>query len=163
VEQSDRYSSKRFAAHSQCGPRYQQCEDPPRRVLLAAPPDVIRDIGPVLAADVELLATDTLDAAISRLHAEKPDAIVMCYAFDQTRPHRLLHYIQQEWRGANLPIILIRALPISLGKLEESQLREAYQSLGVRTFFDLCAQQEQIGREEALKQFRESVLQHLGS
>lgn len=134
-----------------------------RRVLLAAPPDVIRDLGPALAECLELSATETFDEAISRLHAEKPDMVVVCYAFDDVRPFRLLHYMQQEWQAPEVPIMLIRALPVSMGQAAEAQILEAYNSLGVFHFFNLWDQAAQHGMEEALRRFRESVLAQLST
>jgi hypothetical protein len=104
-----------------------------------------------------------LDEAISRLHAEKPDMIVLCYAFDDIRPFRFLHYVQQEWQGSELPIMLIRAVPVSMGQAEEAQILEAYNSLGVFHFFNLWDEAAQHGMEEALRRFREFVVNQLSA
>lgn len=117
-----------------------------RRVLLAAPPDVIRDLGPALAECLELSATETFDEAISRLHAERPDT-------------SSLH--AQEWHAPEVPIMLVRALPVSMGQAAEAQILEAYNSLGVFHFFNLWDQAARHGVEEALRRFRESVLKQL--
>ena len=61
----------------------------------------------------------TWDDAVSRLEEKAADLIVICYAFDEMRPFRLLQYLRQGRRRAHLPTILVRALPVPLGKNEE--------------------------------------------
>ncbi|TAK82270.1 MAG: hypothetical protein EPO20_21560 [Betaproteobacteria bacterium] len=127
------------------------------RVLLAAPHDVILDVQPALAKCLELSAAETLDEAITRLHADKPEMLLVCYAFDNVRPFRLLQYLQLEWQGPKMPIMLIRAVPVSTGKAEEAEIFEAYSSLGVLHFFNLWNQIAQHGREVALRRLQHAV------
>lgn len=118
---------------------------------------------PALAEDLEVFATETWEEAVSRLHGEKPDMIVVCYAFDEMRPFRLLHYVRHEWQSRKIPIVLLRALPIRLGATQEAQIREAYQSLGVNGFFNLWEEAAVHGIEDALQRFRSSVRRHLSA
>lgn len=133
------------------------------RVLIAAPADVMRQLRPALAGDVDVLATGTWSEAVGLLEQQVPDAIVVCYAFDEVRPFRLLHYVQQEWQGPQVPIILVRALPLNLGDEQEAQIREAYRTLGVLDFFNLWEEAERHGTEVALQRFRHSVLSRLAA
>ena len=45
--------------------------------------------------------------------------------------------VQHEWRRRHVPTILVRALPVLLGKTQEDEIREAYKSLGVDEFLNL--------------------------
>ena len=77
------------------------------------------------------------------------------------RPFRLLQYLRQERPRAHLPTILVRALPVPLGKTQEEQIRESYQNLGVDQFYNLYDEKQREGAEVALRHFREAVLARL--
>ena len=74
------------------------------------------------------------------------------------RPFRLLQYLRQERPRSHLPTILVRALPVPLGKTQEEQIRESYQNLGVDQFYNLYEEKQREGDEVALAHFREAVL-----
>jgi len=61
------------------------------RVLIAAPPDVVRRLQAALAEEeIDAVGASTPHEAERRL--EEPfDLVVVCYVFDETRPYRLVH------------------------------------------------------------------------
>lgn len=132
------------------------------RLFIAAPAAVIRHLGGLFAAhEVEIVGCETWDDAVSRLEEKEADLLVICYAFDEMRPFRLLQYLRQERPRAHLATILVRALPVPLGKTQEEQIRESYQNLGVDQFCNLYDEKQREGEEVALRYFREAVLARL--
>ena len=132
------------------------------RLFIAAPAAVIRHLGGLFAAhEVEIVGCETWDDAVSRLEENEADLLVICYAFDEMRPFRLLQYLRQERPRAHLPTILVRALPVPLGKTQEEQIRESYQNLGVDQFYNLYDEKQREGVEVALRHFREAVFARL--
>jgi CheY-like chemotaxis protein len=132
------------------------------RLFIAAPAAVIRHLGGLFAAhEVEIVGCETWDDAVSRLEEKEADLLVICYAFDEMRPFRLLQYLRQERPRAHLPTILVRALPVPLGKTQEEQIRESYQNLGVDQFYNLYDEKQREGVEVALRHFREAVFARL--
>ena len=132
------------------------------RLFIAAPAAVIRHLGGLFAAhEAEIVGCETWDDAVSRLEEKEADLLVICYAFDEMRPFRLLQYLRQERPRAHLPTILVRALPVPLGKTQEEQIRESYQNLGVDHFYNLYDEKQREGAEVALRHFREAVLGRL--
>lgn len=132
------------------------------RLFIAAPAAVIRHLGGLFAAhEVEIVGCETWDDAVSRLEEKEADLLVICYAFDEMRPFRLLQYLRQERPRAHLATILVRALPVPLGKTQEEQIRESYQNLGVDQFCNLYDEKQREGAEVALRHFREAVLARL--
>jgi CheY-like chemotaxis protein len=123
---------------------------------------VIRHLGGLFAAhEIEIVGCETWDDAVSRLEEKDADLLVICYAFDEMRPFRLLQYLRQERPRAHLPTILVRALPVPLGKTPEEQIRESYQNLGVDQFYNLYDERQREGAEVAQRHFREAVLARL--
>jgi hypothetical protein len=132
------------------------------RLFIAAPAPVIRQLGAVLAADdIEIIGCETWDDAVSRLEEKDADVLVICYAFDEMRPFRLLQYLRQERPRSHVPTVLVRALPVPLGKTQEEQIRESYQNLGVDQFYNLYDEKLREGTEPALRNFRNRVLARL--
>jgi CheY-like chemotaxis protein len=132
------------------------------RLFIAAPAAVIRHLGGLFAADgMEIVGCETWDDAVTRLEEKDADVLVICYAFDEMRPFRLLQYLRQERPRAHLPTILVRALPVPLGKTQEEQIRESYQNLGVDHFYNLYDEKLRECDDVALRHFREAVLARL--
>jgi CheY-like chemotaxis protein len=132
------------------------------RIFIAAPAAVIRHLGGLFAAhEIEIVGCETWDDAVSRLEEKEADLVVICYAFDEMRPFRLLQYLRQERPRAHLPTILVRALPVPLGRTHEEQIRESYQNLGVDQFYNLHDEKQREGDEVALRHFRDAVLARL--
>jgi CheY-like chemotaxis protein len=131
------------------------------QLLIAAPAAVIRELGSVLRDEADPVGVETFDEAVARLGERDPDVLVLCYAFDQVRPFRLLNYLRQEWPHAHVPTILVRALPVPMGETEEGQIRDSYKTLGVDVFFNLHDEGQRNGREAALRQFQDAVLRLL--
>ena len=132
------------------------------RLFIAAPAAVIRHLGGLFDAHkIEIVGCETWEDAISRLEEKAADLIVICYAFDEMRPFRLLQYLRQERPRAHVPTILVRALPVTLGKTQEEHMRESYQNLGVDQFYNLYDEKQRGGAEVALRHFREAVLARL--
>jgi PleD family two-component response regulator len=130
-------------------------------ILIAAPGPVIRELSSVLADEVRPVGGETLDQAVGQLQGLEPDLIIVCYAFDEVRPFRLLHYLRHELRRRHVPTILVRALPVALGKTQEAEIRESYKSLGVDEFFNLHDEKLRQGKEAALGKFRDAVMSRL--
>ena len=131
------------------------------KVLIAAPALIIRELGAALADGVDVLGAQTWSEAVSRLDESRVDAIIVCYAFDELRPFRLLNYLRDDWQGPHVPTFLVRALPVPLGRTQEAQVRETYKRLGVDEFFNLHAEEVRVGRAGAVKDFRDSVFAQL--
>jgi PleD family two-component response regulator len=131
------------------------------RILIAAPGPVIKELSSVLADEARPVGGETLDEAVRKLQELEPDLIIVCYAFDEVRPFRLLHYLRHELRRRHVPTILVRALPVPLGKTQEAEIRESYKSLGVDEFFNLQDEKVRQGTEEALRRFRDAVVSRL--
>jgi len=132
------------------------------RLFIAAPAAVIRHLAGLFTAnEIEIVGCETWDDAVSRLEEKQADLVVICYAFDEMRPFRLLQYLRQERPRAHLPTILVRALPVPLGKTHDEQIRESYQNLGVDQFYNLYDEKQREGDEVALRHFREAVLARL--
>jgi CheY-like chemotaxis protein len=128
-------------------------------VLVAAPADVVQEIGHALGSDVKILGAETWDQALARLDPY-PSLILVCYAFDGMRPFGLIRYVREE-HDSNLPIILVRALPVPLGKANESQIRDSYQTLGVDEFINFYDTRQADGTNVAYERLRTSVFRHL--
>jgi CheY-like chemotaxis protein len=125
--------------------------------LIAAPAAVIKELGSVLAGDVERIGVETFDDAIAKTKEREPDLLIVCYAFDELRPFRLLQQLRQKPRAAHVPTMLVRALPIPIGEAEEARIREAYTTLGVDQFFNLNDEARRTDRAAALQKFRDAV------
>jgi hypothetical protein len=57
----------------------------------------------------------------------------------------------EEWQGAGVPIMLVRALPVPLGKTQEAEIRDSYEKLGVDEFMNLYDTRRLRQRPESLK------------
>lgn len=77
------------------------------RILIAAPTAVFGRLERLLAGDVAIVGAETLEQAVDRLEDGVPALIVVCYAFDEMRPFRFLHYLRHERRGPHIPTILV--------------------------------------------------------
>jgi hypothetical protein len=130
------------------------------RILIAAPGPVIKELASALTGEAEIVGGQTFEEAVGKLHGLRPDLIIVCYVFDEARPFRLLQYARNE-RPAHVPTILVRALPIPLGRTQEAQIRESYNALGVDEFINLNDAKERYGKQEALRQFRDAVISRL--
>lgn len=131
------------------------------RILIAAPAAVRRQLGRAFADEAEIVGEETWEQAVIRLHEADPDLIIVCYVFDEMRPFRLLRYARHEWKHRHVPTILVRALPVALGKSEEHDIRESYRALGVDDFFNLRDEALRHGKEAALQRLRDCVLSRL--
>jgi hypothetical protein len=125
--------------------------------LIAAPAAVIKELGSALADEVERIGVETFDDAVATAKERKPNVLIVCYAFDELRPFRLLQHLRQEARAAHVPTMLVRALPIPIGEAEEARIREAYTTLGVDQFFNLSDEARRTDRAAALQKFRDAV------
>jgi PleD family two-component response regulator len=130
--------------------------DPRRpRILIAAPRDVIRELGAVLSDRAEVLGAATFDESVARISDEQPDLLVICYVFDELRPYRLIQHVMAESENP-VPMILARALPVRMGN-EEADVRDSYLAMGVSRFLNLWKETEQASRQAALQHFRDCV------
>jgi PleD family two-component response regulator len=131
------------------------------RILIAAPATVSRQLRGAFTDEVEVVGEETWQEAVTCLHDADPDLIIICYVFDEMRPFRLLRYARHEWKHVHVPTILVRALPVPLGKSQEHEIRESYKALGVDDFFNLRDETLRHGKEAALQRLRDCVLSRL--
>jgi PleD family two-component response regulator len=130
--------------------------DPARPpVLIAAPRAVFGRLSRALADAVEVIGAETWEEAVDRLQEVDPQAIIVCYVFDEMRPFRLLRYLQQERLDRHVPTLLVRAVPVKLGASDEADIAHSYLTLGVDEFINLHDEEQAAGREAALQRFRE--------
>jgi len=131
------------------------------RILIAAPAPVVRELDAALGDElVEVMGAESWDDALRRVE-EEPDLLLLCYAFDEVRPFRFLQYLQQSPRRRHMPTVLVRALPVPLGKTQEEDIRQSYMALGVDDFFNLYDEGTRHGRERALQMLRVKVTSRL--
>jgi PleD family two-component response regulator len=124
-------------------------------VLIAAPLDVVRELGAALGERVKVLGATTFDDALACLTA-RPDIIVVCYVFDHLRPYRLIQHVRSELDDPAIPIVLVRALPVRFGT-EESEVKDSYLAMGVNQFLNLWSETQQRGRPAALQHFSNCI------
>lgn len=125
---------------------------------MAAPSDVIRQIGPALEG-LDVLRAPTWEEALAQLGCQNPDGLIVSYSFDELRPFRLLHHLLDQ--GRRVPTILLRAVPVRLERTEEADIRQTYSALGVAEFLNFADVERRSGRSEALQQLRRLVMNHL--
>ena len=124
----------------------------PRRIFLAAPALVIRQLSEVLP-DVEVVGAATWDDAVKRLPNSKPHLVIVCYIFDEMRPYRFIQHVRDtEYRRT--PIFLVRAVTVPLGSTLEADLRKSYTELGVSAFLNFSDLANEQGLDAALQEFR---------
>jgi len=129
-----------------------------RLVLIAAPQAVSRELGDALREDAEVLGAEHADEAIFLIDRQRPDLVVVCYVFDEMRPFRLISYVREELGRTDIPIVLVRALPVPLGTTQEAEIRESYRSLGVADFVNFRDEAQERGVDAALEHFRAVIL-----
>jgi PleD family two-component response regulator len=128
-------------------------------VLIAAPLDVVRELGAALGDGVKVVGATTFDDALACLK-DKPNVIVVCYVFDELRPYRLIQHVRSELEDVAIPIVLVRALPVRFGS-EESAVKDSYLAMGVNQFLNVWTETQRHGRPAALQQFSNCVFSFL--
>ena len=132
---------------------------PALRTLIAAPNGVVQTLGNALRElGVEVCAGVTPEAAASHLAADL-DLILVCYVFDDLHPYRFINRIRNDSPHKRTPLILIRALPVPLGESQESEIRRAYNSMGVNEFINYSQLAHDKGTAHADVVLRECVSQ----
>lgn len=132
-------------------------------VLLAGAAVCCKELLQVLRDDHDVFRCDTLDEAAERLKHESPDVIVLCYLFDEMRPFRLIHHVRNDLRRRDLPILLVQPVDWNLDDAQTRQMTDAYESIGINGFVDLCEDVKASGDEEPLQRFRTLVSRLLSS
>ena len=99
---------------------------------------------------------DTVETGIQRLGAGSFDLLVVGYFFDNSQLFRLI--TQAKATSPRTPILLVRALPLSLGRTSEADIRAAYGQLGVAEFLDFQRDVELLGLVEAQELLRRLAL-----
>jgi hypothetical protein len=128
------------------------------RVLIAAPSSVYAELEDLLQRDADVAGAATYGEAVYQLNSDAIDLLILCYVFDEVRPYRLLNYLQDA--GKRLPTVLVRAVAVPLRR-KDSEIEEAYASLGVDKFYNLTGESQRLGRDTAFERFRECVLGEL--
>ena len=122
------------------------------RVLIAVAPGAVRQVSIALGDAFDCTLVDTVETGIQRLGAGSFDLLVVGYFFDNSHPFRLI--TEAKVRSPRTPILLVRALPLSLGRTGEADIRAAYRELGVAEFLNFQRDIELLGVEEAQQVFR---------
>jgi len=104
---------------------------------------------------------ETWDQCVAWLNNHEPALVLVCYAFDEMRPFRLISYIRDDQQRKGLPTVLVRALPVPLGATQEAEIRESYKTLGVTDFVNVRGLIEELGERLALEQFRTRIAELL--
>ena len=117
----------------------------------------------VLNDEHDVVQCETLDQALEHLKHQDADLIVLCYLFDEMRPFRLIHHVRNELRRRDLPILLVQPVNWNLDDAQSKQMTDAYESIGIDGFVDLCEDARPRGDEQAFQAFRASVSRLLGS
>ncbi len=131
-------------------------------ILIAASRSVITRLARALADEVRVIGVETWQEALRQLEALKPNGVIVCYLFDEMRPFRLLHHLRHEYAGRHVPTFLVRAVPVSLGTTNETEIGASYRMLGVDEFINLHDEEQASGRAAALQRFRNTVLSRVG-
>ena len=122
-----------------------------------------RQLLQVLHDEHDVFQCETLDQAVEHLKQQDVDLIVLCYLFDEMRPFRLIHHVRNEIRRRDLPILLVQPVNWKLDDAQSKQMTDAYESIGIDGFVDLCEDARPRGDEQAFQAFRTSVSRLLGS
>ena len=123
------------------------------RVLIAVAPGAVRQVSTALGNAFDCTLVDTVETGIQRLGAGSFDLLVVGYFFDNSQPFRLI--TQAKATSPRTPIVLVRALPVSLGRTDGADIQAAY---GVAEFLDFQRDLELLGLEEAQKLLRRLAL-----
>jgi hypothetical protein len=126
------------------------------RVLIAVAPGAVRQVSIALGDAFDCTLVDTVETGIQRLGAGSFDLLVVGYFFDNSQPFRLI--TQAKATSPRTPILLVRALPLSLGRASEADIRAAYGQLGVAEFLDFQRDVELLGLVEAQELLRRLAL-----
>ncbi len=77
--------------------------------------------------------------------------------FDELQPFRIIQAIKHEPNTRDLPLLLIRALPLHLSHPNTETLKVAHTALGVTDFLSLQDLAQEHGRDRAVEIFRNTV------
>ena len=105
------------------------------RILLAATPAAAAPLRQALAATADVHFADAPETALEAFRSRSPDLLVVGYHFDHARPYRLVRAVRE--LDPQVPILLVRALPLSGVDSRDAQIRDAYNALGVDQYLVL--------------------------
>lgn len=129
----------------------------PIKVLIAAPAAVVQTLGGALR-DLGVEVSGCGTPAEGEQHLKRRfDLILVCYVFDDLRPYHFIGRIRHESENTKTPIVLVRALPIPLGKSQEWEIGTAYKSIGVDEFCNYSEALHEKGSERANEMLRQVV------
>ena len=129
----------------------------PIKVLIAAPAVVVQTLGVALRdLGVEVYGCTTPAEGEEQLQ-RRFDLILVCYVFDDVRPYHFIGRIRHESENVQTPIVLVRALPVPLGKSQEWEIATAYKSIGVDEFCNYSQILHENGSEQANDALRQCV------
>jgi|SRR5690349_3508924 len=129
----------------------------PINVLIAAPAVVVQTLGGALRElGVEVQGCTTPGEGEKQL-ARRFDLILVCYVFDDVHPYHFIGRIRHESANAQTPIVLVRALPVPLGKSQEWEIGTAYKSIGVDEFCNYSDVLHEKGSDQANEMLRQCV------
>lgn len=131
------------------------------RIVIAAPLPVVRELSTGLHEHCDIKDAETYEEVTGLIARQCPDLVLVCYVFDEMRPFRLISYVREELGRGNLPIVLVRALPVPLGATQEAEIRESYKTLGVAEFVNFRDYARERGVDRALEYLRAVVLRLL--
>lgn len=125
-------------------------------VVVADLPLCLRAIKRLLQNHFRVVEASEYEAAVHAIREEAPNLVIVGYHFDELRPYRLIQHIRKDLANPP-PILMVQALPVERGKTEDSDVREAYNTLGVRQFVALQDLFERHGDNEAPREFAKII------
>jgi CheY-like chemotaxis protein len=117
--------------------------------MIAAPAPVWQALGSALRELVVEVYGCTTAAEAEKYLGRRFDLILVCYVFDDLRPYHFIDRIRHEGENTRTPIVLVRALPVPLGKSQEWEIATAYKSIGVDEFCNYSELVHEQGAEQA--------------
>lgn len=133
------------------------------RILVADTNRAMTELRGVLdGQEVEVFNAVSYEKAVDVAKAWRPHLCVVGYHFDEARPYRLVTHLRAESWASDIPILIVRALPLFVVEKEDTdELRASYRSLGASDYLSFHAAMERHGKDAALRNFRDAVIRYL--
>ena len=134
---------------------------PACRALIAETRKAINDLQSALGGtELELLRAATFEQAIDLARERKPHVCIVGYHFDEARPYRLINRLRGEL-GEEVPILLIRALPLTTPDRDEEQIGDSYRNIGADEYLPLYDYAQSQGWSRAWDRLAQEVEKRL--
>lgn len=130
-------------------------------ILLAATPQSARRIVELIGSEARLVHVEAVEQAMQQAKAQDFDLAIVGYHFDSMRPWRLIQELRIDAKTARLPIVLVMALHVDIGKTSLDEIRTAYSGLGITGFVNLYEEETRAGQSAASQLLRDAISQSL--